>query len=197
MILSDKEILEAIEVGALGIYPPPNKEDVASTAVDLHLAAQLMVWIDVSGKGVEAKICPGHADYDYGSLVEKYGRYITMGDQGYDFVPGVLVLGWTVEKIKLPQRSRIAARVEGKSSLARLGIGVHVTAPTIHAGFGYRENDRGFVGLPLQLEMWNVGKFTIKLQSNMAICQIIFESVYGTPAKGYTGRFLAQGPPPS
>jgi dCTP deaminase len=36
----------------------------------------------------------------------------------------------------LPHTARLAARVEGKSSLARLGLGVHVTAPTIHAGFG-------------------------------------------------------------
>jgi dCTP deaminase len=43
-------------------------------------------------------------------------------------------------------------RVEGKSSLARLGIGVHVTAPTIHAGFGYKKDDDDYPGGPLQLE---------------------------------------------
>ena len=45
------------------------------------------------------------------------------------------MLGWTAEYVELPIDSRIAARVEGKSSLARLGLGVHITAPTIHAGF--------------------------------------------------------------
>ena len=39
------------------------------------------------------------------------------------------------EYLELPIHSRVAARIEGKSSLARLGIGVHITAPIIHAGF--------------------------------------------------------------
>jgi dCTP deaminase len=50
--------------------------------------------------------------------------------------PASFYLGWTLQAVGLPHRSRIAARVEGKRSLARLGLGIHVTAPTIHAGFG-------------------------------------------------------------
>lgn len=107
---------------------------------------------------------------------------------------GTFLLGWTIEKLSLPDQSRIAARVEGKSSLARLGIGVHVTAPTIHAGFGCKAGDPDFDGSPLQLEIWNAGPLDVKLQANMPICQLIFESVDGTPAKTYAGRFAVQGP---
>jgi len=84
--------------------------------------------------------------------------------------------------------------VEGKSSLARLGIGVHVTAPTIHAGFGYKKGDEDYSGSPLQLEMWNVGPLDVKLVAGMPICQLIFEIVDGTPEKGYEGKFSLQGP---
>jgi dCTP deaminase len=58
-------------------------------------------------------------------------------DEGkrYEFEPGKLILAWTTEKLDLRKSPRLAARVEGKSSLGRLSLGVHVTAPTIHAGF--------------------------------------------------------------
>ncbi|MCI0641675.1 MAG: hypothetical protein L0Y72_25980 [Gemmataceae bacterium] len=87
----------------------------------------------------------------------------------------------------------MAACVEGKSSLAKLGLGIHVTAPTIHAGFGEANPD----GIPLQLEIWNVGPLAIELQPNMRVCQLIFEEVHGTPERGYQGQFQEQGPPKS
>jgi dCTP deaminase len=107
---------------------------------------------------------------------------------------GEFYLGWTVELLQLPHRSRIAARVEGKSSLARLGLGVHVTAPTIHAGFGYKQNDPTYPGSSIQLEIWNFGPVNIVLETGMKICQLIFEWVDGTPEMGYEGRFAVQGP---
>jgi dCTP deaminase len=113
---------------------------------------------------------------------------------GFEIMPGMFLLGWTIEKIQLPHTSRIAARVEGKSSLARIGIGVHVTAPTIHAGFGYRPGDPSFPGNPIQLEIWNAGPLAVRLVKGLRICQLIFEEVHGTPSKGYDGRFALQGP---
>jgi len=88
----------------------------------------------------------------------------------------------------------MAARVEGKSSLARLGVGVHVTAPTIHAGFGCKADDEQYEGSELQLEIWNVGKLPIVLDPGIPICQLIFEIVDGTPERGYEGQFAVQGP---
>ena len=78
---------------------------------------------------------------------------------------------------------RLAARVEGKSSLARLGLAVHVTAPTIHAGFDGHT----------QLEIINHGGVPIRLRTGMRIYQLIFEQTLGTPVKGYSGRFSGQG----
>jgi dCTP deaminase len=78
--------------------------------------------------------------------------------------------------------------------LARLGLGIHVTAPIIHAGFGYTDRDASYRGNPLRLEIWNIGPVPIRLQTAMRICQIIFEEVHGTPEKGYEGLFAVQGP---
>jgi dCTP deaminase len=108
--------------------------------------------------------------------------------------PRSFVLGFTREIIQLPVRSRIAARVEGKSSLARIGVGVHVTAPTIHAGFGVdptRPDQRGTV---IQLEIFNLAEWSVILDVGMRICQLILEEVREVPVKSYAGQFNAQKP---
>jgi len=81
-----------------------------------------------------------------------------------------------------------------RASLARLGLGIHVPAPTIHAGFGSKEGDSTYDGSALQLEIWNVGSLCIVLDAGIPIGQLIFEEVHGTPEKGYAGRFAVPGP---
>jgi dCTP deaminase len=102
--------------------------------------------------------------------------------EGYLLQPNHLVLAWTREYVNLVSHNRVAARVEGKSSLARFGLGIHVTAPTIHAGFDGH----------IRLEMVNHGKIPIRLRTGMRICQLIFEQTLGTPEKGYQGQFSGQ-----
>ncbi|MGH7040391.1 MAG: dCTP deaminase [Stellaceae bacterium] len=69
--------------------------------------------------------------------------------------------------------------------MARLGLIVHLTAPTIHAGFKGQ----------IQLEMVNLGPNDIILDVGMPICQLIFEMTLGTPVQGYTGRYFGQTQP--
>lgn len=194
MILSDREIRAALARGALRITPVPGDEAWSSTAVDLRLDKDLTLWKALGGHGVEAVVCPTSPEYDFHAVRDNYSEPIQVPPGGYVFRRQSFLLGWTVEKICLPHQSRLAARVEGKSSLARLGVGIHVTAPTIHAGFGYKHGDPAYPGSPLQLEMWNVGPLDVKLEAGMPICQLIFEIVDGTPEKGYEGRFSVQGP---
>jgi dCTP deaminase len=194
MILSDREIRAALDRRALRITPDPLANAWTSTALDLRLAKELAIWKAPGGKGVEAAICPFDPDYDYEDVKRRFSQEILIPESGYVIKPQTFLLGWTVEKLQLPHRSRLAARVEGKSSLARLGIGVHITAPTIHAGFGYKKDDKDYPGSPLQLEIWNTGPLDIKLEVGMPICQLIFEVVDGTPEKGYEGKYSIQGP---
>lgn len=194
MILSDREIRAALDRGVIGINPVPTDERFwASTSVDLRLGRELIRWEMPVADSVNPDPCfrPAAPGYNYAELVIRYGNPVACDNpEGYRLAPGLFILGWTLEKIQLPFRSRLAARVEGKSSLARIGLGVHVTAPTIHAGFGESKKD----GLELQLEIWNFGPLPIILQHRMPICQLIFEEVHGTPNRGYGGQFAKQGP---
>jgi dCTP deaminase len=137
-----------------------------------------------------------HADgFDIKELIysDNYTEGVLIGVPGYDLPPKSFILGFTEQRIYLPLRSRVAARVEGKSSLARLGIGIHVTAPTIHAGFGRIDEDEAEEqGSPIQLEIFNLGDLTMTLDKGMAICRLILEEVRETPDKGYIGKFSDQ-----
>ncbi len=127
---------------------------------------------------------PGAPDFDHEkALAALLEPAITISARkGFLFEPNRLLLAWTREYVKLEPHARIAARVEGKSSLARLGIAVHITAPTIHAGFEGQ----------IRLEMYNHGKLPVRLRVGMRICQLILEQTLGVPVQGYKGRFSGQ-----
>ena len=183
MILTDREIQIFLATRQTKIKPKPDLVLYSSTSVDLTLAKQLRVWsFDQIDKTRGEIITPG-PNFKYLKFRDKYTKNINISSgKGYVLAPEAFVLAWTRETIELPNHSRIAARVEGKSSLARLGLAVHVTAPTIHAGF------EG----PLQLELCNHGPVSIRLTPGMPICQMIFEMTLGTPDKAYSGIFLRQ-----
>jgi len=175
MILTDREIQAAISSRQIEISPLPPPEAYSSTSVDLTLSNTFSEWDVAPGMVIK----PGAKEYKYAS-VSRHQKKIISDD--FTLKPKSFVLGWTNEEIKIHSHSRLAARVEGKSSLARLGVGIHVTAPTIHCGF------QGFV----QLEIFNFSSIEIVLSSQMKICQLIFELTLGTPEKGYSGMFLNQ-----
>jgi len=197
MILSDREIRAALARGVIHISPTPPPQAWSSTAVDLRLATEFVMWKKMSGGGAAMTISPSSPEFDFPALSKNFGEQRQIPPEGFVFKPQTFLLGWTIEKLRLPFRSRLAARVEGKSSLARLGVGVHVTAPTIHAGFGDIQANPEYPSNPIQLEIWNIGPLDIVLHAEMPICQLIFEWVDGTPEKGYEGRFSVQGPTPT
>jgi dCTP deaminase len=96
------------------------------------------------------------------------------------------MLGLTVERVTLPlmQGQSLAARIEGKSSLARCGLLIHFTAPTVHAGFDGT----------LTLEMINLGNVGISLFTGMPIAQLILEAVIGDPEES-PSQFQGQATP--
>lgn len=73
--------------------------------------------------------------------------------------------------------------MEGKSTLARLGFVVHMTAPTIHCGF------RGSI----VLEIYNFGMYPIRLTPGMRVCQLIFERLGEVPLQGQESQYQGQG----
>lgn len=179
MILTDREIKIALEKGQIKIDPLPDEAtSYQSTAVDLTLSPIVRIFKEgVSGVHFD----PGSEDYDYKAHIDM----VTTREEltaPFTLIPQALLLAWTNETIEIPTNSRLAARVEGRSSLSRLGVGIHLTAPTIHAGFSGT----------IQLEVVNHGFAPVILRPEMRICQLIFEMTFGTSAKGYSGQFLGQ-----
>lgn len=177
MILTDREIVASIQSGQISISPLPAADAYSSTTVDLTLLNKFTTWKASPGLPIR----PGRQGHKYSDLAP---LQISKNQDSFELLPHSFVLAWTLEEVKIPIPSRLSARVEGKSSMARLGVSVHVTAPTIHCGF------EG----PIQLEMFNFGPHTIILDAGMRICQLIFEQILGTPEKGYAGTFFNQVP---
>jgi dCTP deaminase len=180
MILTDREIQLALTNRQIEISPSPTDDAFSSTSVDLTLDAPGEIWRRLPGQPIR----PGAEGYSYASLAGRKDRITSL--DGFTLQPVAFLLAWTRETISLPITSRLAARVEGKSGLARLGLCVHLTAPTIHAGFTGQ----------IQLEMVNFGPHEIILNVGMPICQLILEMTFGTPAKAYIGQFVGQAGAP-
>ena len=182
MILTDREIQSAIQCKQIIIEPLPDVTAYSSTSLDLTLSKSLRIWKKEPVKGVERIICPSTEGYKFADFAKEFSDSKELGADGYVITPHEFILGWTAENVELPTSARLAARVEGKSSLARLGIGIHITAPTIHAGFNGA----------IQLEICNHGLLQVRLVPGMPVCQLIFEQTLGTPDKGYAGQFSGQ-----
>ena len=182
MILTDREIRNSLEANLFDIVPRPSLEAYSSTTVDLTLSPVLRVYKS-QPTGLKTAIDPSQPGFNAINLINQLTDVANIDHKnGYDLIPGVLILGWTLETIDLKDHCRLAARVEGKSSLARVGLGIHVTAPIIHTGFK----------APIQLEMINHGPLPICLRKGMRICQIVFEQTLGMPDRSYKGQFLGQ-----
>lgn len=192
MILSDREVQAAIQRGLIRLTscPLPESDRWSPITLDLTLDAEILEWR--SDEPIPTIVNPESTEFNLNSLLDQ-STIRHDCSTGYILRPNAFVLGWTVEKLKLPFESKIAARVEGKSKLARLGMGIHLTAPIIHPGFGDQSDVRN-VGSPICLEIKNNGQLSIQLTKGMAICQIVFEEVHGTPERGYQGQFQTQGP---
>lgn len=186
MILSNVEILKAMGRGEIIIDPSPIDRNPAkppfnTSSIDLRLGSQILipqerpVILNPSQGGISRYLAANH-------------ETITLTkQQPYVLEPNKFLLGKTREKIKFPihdEGSYYAARVEGKSSLARCGILIHFTAPTIHSGF------EGTI----TLEIINLGVDSFVLNLDMYICQMIVEEVKGRPIK-VPSQFSGQNTP--
>jgi dCTP deaminase len=100
--------------------------------------------------------------------------------------PGEFVLVPTLEYVRLPTASKLAARVEGRSKQARLGMTAHITAPTIHAGFAGK----------ITLEIVNHGPFKLEVRPGKSmLCQLIVEKVSGIARREGSRSFSGQETP--
>jgi dCTP deaminase len=158
MILSDRDIKKALLEGRIKITPKPNfKEQLGSCSIDLHLGNNFRVFKHSSHPYIDLK---GKVDTDklMKEIVVKKGEAFVMQ-------PGDFALVTTVENLELADD--LLGRIEGRSSLGRLGIIVHGTASIF---------DPGWVGKPT-MELGNLGVMPVALYPGMRICAFTFEEV--------------------
>ncbi len=173
MILSDRTIRDALASGRIGIDPLA-EDAIQPSSVDVRLGSSFRVFANHRYPYIDVR-----ADQpDLTELVESQ-------DEPFVLHPGEFVLGSTLERITLPDD--VVARLEGKSSLARLGLVIHSTAGFIDAGF---DGD-------VTLELSNVATLPILLYPGMKVAQFAFftldqpaEFPYGSKATGskYQGQ---------
>ena len=156
MVLSDRDIRKSIESGRIRLTPSIDYEtQLGSCSVDLRLGNLFRVF--------EHSKFP-FIDLRNGVDVAEVMRDVTIGDEEtFVLHPGQFVLGMTKESMELAPD--ILARLEGRSSLGRLGIIVHGTASVF---------DPGWVG-NATLELGNVGIIPVGLYPGMRICSFTFE----------------------
>lgn len=184
MIYSDEDIRNALELNNIIISPSPNRDSFSTSSVDLRLGNRFTVFRPAP-TGSEISIRVNEVDPE--EIASRYGEEVTIDRYQYLPVrPNDFVLAYTLEQITLPLD--LAARVEGKSSLARLGLSVHQTAPTVQAGWGSPRS------LPLRLEISNVGPFVCRLTPGIQICQLIFEELKTKSDRELRSRFQNQSP---
>jgi dCTP deaminase len=106
-------------------------------------------------------------------------RYDSIDTPTYRLRPGKFILAQTREKVNLP--NDLTARVDGRSTLGRLGVTVHITAGFV---------DPGFSGT-ITLEIANLGAQQVTLKSGQQLAQLVFEVVTGC-TQGYTGKYQGQ-----
>lgn len=174
MLLSDRDILAQIDAGRVRL-DPWDPAMVQPSSVDVRMDRYFRLFDNHKYPVID----PAQDQPDLTRLVEV--------ERGESFVlhPGEFVLGSTLEEVSLPDD--VAARVEGKSSLGRLGLLTHATAGFV---------DPGFTG-HVTLELSNVATLPIVLHPGMKIGQLCFfqlssaaEHPYGSSTKGshYQGQ---------
>lgn len=174
MVLSDRTIKEELDKGRI-VIKPLNEDDIQPASVDLRLDNKILVFSNSRRPHIDVKL--GLDDLTQVVEIED--------DIPFILHPGEFVLGSTLEYIELPDD--LVARLEGKSSLGRIGLVIHSTAGFV---------DPGWKG-HLTLELSNLARLPITLYHGMKIGQISYlrlttpaDRLYGSEELGskYQGQ---------
>ncbi|HAX9722826.1 dCTP deaminase [Serratia marcescens] len=174
MRLCDRDIEAWLDSEKLVISPRPPLERINGATVDVRLGNQFRVFrghtapfIDLSGPKDEVSAALDRVMSDEIVLPE---------GEAFFLHPGELALAVTFESVTLP--NDLVGWLDGRSSLARLGLMVHVTAHRIDPGWHGR----------IVLEFYNSGKLPLALRPGMLIGALSFEPLSGPAARPYNSR---------
>jgi dCTP deaminase len=165
VVLSDRTIKQEIEAGRL-VFDPYEPAMVQPSSVDVRVDNRFRVFHNARYPFIDVR----RPMEELTELVE------VAKDEPFILHPGEFVLGQTLERVRLPDD--LVARLEGKSSLGRLGLLIHSTAGFVDAGF---EGN-------LTLELSNVANLPITIYHGMPIGQISFMRMDGPGESPYGSR---------
>lgn len=172
MKYSDTDIVEALENGQIEIDPPVPPEGIGAVSVDLALGDHFRVFrstftgaIDLAPPGT------GGPAIDFDRIMDDL---VVPEGEAFVLNPGGFALGITRQRVRLS--AGLAGRLDGRSSLARVGLMVHATAHTIDPGWDGR----------ITLEFFNCGPLPLMLRPGMRICALSFEVVKTPTSKPYS-----------
>lgn len=178
MRLCDRDIEAYIEAGKIQITPRPTPDMISGVSVDIRLGhkfrtfrAYAAPFIDLSGPREEVDLALNSVMSD---------EIVLSDDEAFFLHPGELALAITLESVTLP--ADIVGWLDGRSSLARLGLMVHVTAHRIDPGWSGN----------IVLEFYNSGRLPLALRPNMKIGALNFETMTGEAARPYNKRVDAK-----
>lgn len=174
MRLCDSDIIQYLDENKISIEPRPDNERISGITVDLTLGNKFRVFQDHAAPYIDLSGPKAQTEKALESVMSD--EIIIDEDQAFFLHPGELALAMTHESITLP--SDLVGWLDGRSSLARLGLMVHVTAHRIDPGWSGN----------IVLEFYNSGKLPLALKPNMKIGALSFETMTGPAAKPYTAR---------
>lgn len=171
MILSDAYILAEIRKGTIGIEPF-TPDNVQPASVDLTLDHRFLRLLNPHPAGIAA------IDPKSPEIAKLMTTCEPLWDRPFSLYSGEFALGSTVERVKIPDH--MVGRLDGKSSLGRLGLFVHATAGYVDPGWDGQ----------LTLEFFNASPIPIWLHPGMRICQISFQQLSSPANRPYGGDTL-------
>lgn len=182
-ILSDKDIKKYLDDGLIVIDPLDDPDhQIQPSSVDLKIGSEFKSFQIISKPCIDPK--------DQSDIDSYMQSFHIDEDEAFIIHPGEFALATTLEMVHVP--TDLVARVEGRSSMGRLGITMHVTAGFI---------DPGFQG-NITLEISNIGKMPVALYPGQRVCQIVFETMtspseipYGHPSRN--SKYMGQTRPES
>jgi dCTP deaminase len=174
MRLSDVDIEQKIASGDIIIDPAPGHDAIAGISVDLRLDHRFRVFNNNSVTHLDLSGDRDQLNRDIDRIMSK--EIEIPKDEALYIHPGELILGATMESVSIPDN--LVGWLDGRSSLARLGLMVHVTAGRI---------DPGWEG-QIVLEFYNNGKLPLALRPEMVICAMSFETLSSPAQRPYNKR---------
>jgi dCTP deaminase len=174
MRLCDKDIEQYLNDKKIIIEPKPNSSMISGVSVDIRLGNEFRVFQDHTAPYIDLS-APKAEVQDAMNSIMSDEIHIKDGD-AFFLHPGELALAVTYESVTLP--ADIVGWLDGRSSLARLGLMVHVTAHRIDPGWSGQ----------IVLEFFNSGKLPLALRPKMKIAALNFETMSSSAVRPYNKR---------